>query len=125
MFVVYVRKYNNLIGVIVVFKKSDFSGTVKNKDSNSDIKIGWSLCKPIDKFDKYDGIRRAIERAEPLPLVSKRVAATKFVLLNKKDYVGPKNGFIPHTCLKYVERIIERAQKHFAPRELDAPLDKK
>src|SRR5690606_28162846 len=42
-----------LRGVIVAFKQG------------KDIKIGWSMCNlsKKDKFNQYDGIRRAIERA--------------------------------------------------------------
>lgn len=78
-----------LCGVIVAFKQGD------------DIKIGWSLCnlskKSHDKFDQYDGIRRAIERAEPMALVRQKCDAR----------------MVPHTCFHGLKRVMDRATNHF------------
>ena len=102
-------KKSPLIGMIVAFKDGD------------DIKIGWSLCnigrdkpndaismleeftmggKPRDQFNRYEGMRRAIERAWPIDVVSACID-------------------LPHTCRPYVEQMIERAKKRFAPRKAE------
>jgi len=83
-----------LCGVIVGFKQGE------------DIKVGWSLCnlKKNDKFDQCDGIRRAIERAEPVTLVKQKCDA----------------GMVPHTCSSSLRRVIERAVNHFTlPKKKD------
>jgi len=103
-----VMRANNspLMGVAVAFK------------SGGDIKIGWSLCNlsKNDRFNEHDGIRRAIDRAEPLPLIRNQLSATRAALDSGCEYIGPKVELIPHTCVYYVERIIERAVKKFTVR---------
>ena len=82
-----------LVGVVVAFK------------SGEDILIGWSLCNISrnDKFNQYDGIRRAIDRAEPAALLQNQMMV---------DIVR-----IPHTCVPFISKMMERARKHFSPRE--------
>ena len=97
-----------LRGVIVAFKQG------------KDIKIGWSMCNlsKKDKFNQYDGIRRAIERAEPIPLVQQKCNLTEKA--KDKGYTGPQNGLLPHTCVPHLRRAIERATTHFSPKEKQA-----
>lgn len=97
-----------LRGVIVAFKQG------------KDIKIGWSMCNlsKKDKFNQYDGIRRAIERAEPIPLVQQKCNLTEKA--KEKGYTGPDNGMVPHTCVPHLRRAIERATTHFSPKEKQA-----
>ena len=103
-----------LVGVVVAFK------------GDKDIKIGWSLCNLSkgDKFNQWDGIRRAIERAEPDVLISKRIELTEQVIAfpaKDREYVSPqkdthgKQVLVPHTCLSALRRAVERAQKHLTP----------
>jgi hypothetical protein len=104
-----------LVGVVVAFK------------GDKDIKIGWSLCNLSkgDKFNQWDGIRRAIERAEPDVLISKRIELTEQVIAfpaKDREYVSPQKDthgkpvLVPHTCLSALRRAVERAQKHLTPK---------
>jgi len=103
-----------LVGVVVAFK------------GDKDIKIGWSLCNLSkgDKFNQWDGIRRAIERAEPDVLISKRIELTEQVIAfpaKDREYVSPQKDthgkpvLVPHTCLSALRRAVERAKKHLTP----------
>lgn len=85
-----------LRGVIVGFKQG------------KDIKIGWSMCNKKDRFNQFDGIRRAIERAEPIPLVHQKCTLTE-TSKSAGEYTGPENGMVPHTCVPHLRRAIERA----------------
>lgn len=96
-----------LTGVIVAFKEGE------------EIRIGWSLCNHKDKFNQYDGIRRAIERSMSLSDMMFQMSATTRVLNEKKGekkatYTGPQNGTLPHSCVKQMARVIERAKAHLS-----------
>jgi hypothetical protein len=99
---------SSLRGVIVGFKQG------------KDIKIGWSMCNKKDKFNQFDGIRRAIERAEPIPLVQQKCTLTETAKSSSDDYTGPDNGMVPHTCVPHLRRAIERAVTHFSDKEKKA-----
>ena len=74
-----------------------------------EMKLGWSLCNlsKKDKFNQYDGIRRAIERAVPLPVIELEAALQEREELICKDGDKP----IPHTCLPHIQRMIRRVKK--------------
>lgn len=101
---------------IVRANSSPLRGVIVGFKQGKDIKIGWSLCNKKDRFDQYDGIRRAIERAEPIPLVQQKCTLTE-TAKSSGDYTGPDNGMVPHTCVPHLRRAIERAAAHFSDRK--------
>lgn len=82
-----------LIGVIVGFIKD--GATV----------IGWSLCNRNDSFNGYDGIRRAIERAEKIETMEAKI-------------FGQHSESLPHTIVAAMPKVIERAKRHLSDQKL-------
>jgi len=96
-----------LVGVVVAFK------------GDKNIKIGWSLCNLSkgDKFNQWDGIRRAIERAEPDVLISSKIDFTEQTINSRSLATRDrKQVLLPHTCLATLRRVVKRAAKQFSVR---------
>ena len=82
LIVQYHRKKNQPRGVVVAFK------------DNNEVRVGWSLCRKCDKFDRHMGIHFAANRAESI-------------------FSQDRLDEIPHSLRQEVGLIVDKAKRRF------------
>jgi hypothetical protein len=115
---------------IIRAEQSPVRGVVVGFKDLDGIKVGWSLCNKKDKFNKYEGIRLAIEKANifaasvmtghALEFLQQQVlAANNFLAYSlgpgeSRTEMFQRTFPFPHTCLAAIERVISKIQKRFS-----------
>jgi hypothetical protein len=108
------------------FRSTPHLGVVALFEKDNTAYVGWSLCNQSlgDNFNKYIGIRKAINRAMPTVAAHQIVYRMRSLFKIRKnasltekelaERVLRLDGMIAHTCLPFVEKALKMKGKQNA-----------